>query len=136
MVEFEAFGSWEEMMDAELRARKIADSRVQDWQRKARAGEILVSQPYQDLVVFHETLDNEKIVGDYLKKYGDDYEEEGKYILDTYCFNPDEWNYRFCNNYSQVVPEGELGDIHLSIAIDKISGEEFKKLKASGFSLW
>ena len=73
---------------------------------------------------------------DNLKKYGDDYEEEGKYILDTYCFNPDEWNYRFCNNYSQVVPEGELGDIHLSIAIDKISGEEFKKLKASGFSLW
>jgi hypothetical protein len=134
MVEFEAYGSWEEMMEAELQARKIADSRVQDWQRKARAGEILVSQPYRDLIVFHEILDNEKIVGENLKKYGDDYEEEGMHVLDLYCFNTDEWNYRFCNNYSQVVPEGELGDIHLSIAIGKVHRDEFEKLKSNGFS--
>ena len=126
-------GDWDSLMEEERRARKIADSRVQDWQKNARAGEVLVSRPYSDLVCFHEILDNEKIVKDYLFKYGDDYEHEGQYILDTYCFNPDGWNYRFCRNYSAIVPDGEFGDFHISQAIGKLSAEEFKEIKDKEF---
>jgi hypothetical protein len=132
VVEFEIFGSFEEMMEAERKAREAADARVESWQLKARSGDILVSMPYEDLPVFHELLDNEKIVRENLWKYGDDYEEEGIYTLDIYN-EPHMKNYRFCRNYSEVVPEGELGDIHLSIAICKISREYFNELKERRF---
>ena len=64
MVQFEVFGSFEEMMEAEQKARERADRYVQPWQLRARSGDILVSLPYEDLPIFHELLDNEKIVKD------------------------------------------------------------------------
>lgn len=67
-------------------------------------------------------------------KYGDDYEDEAIYILDLYN-QPHMENYRFCRSYSVVVPEGEYGDIHLSIAIGKISREYFEELKSKDFML-
>ena len=120
-------------MEAERQAREAADKRVEEWQIKARAGEILLSLPYPDLPVFHEILDNENMVGENLKKYGDDYEEEGMHVLDTYCFNHQPWHYRFCRSYSMACQEGELGDVHLSVAIGKVSREDFEKLKENGF---
>jgi len=134
LVEFEIFSSFEEMMDAERKAREAADAKVLPWQLKARSGDILVSMPYEDLAVFHELLDNEKIVKKNLWKYGDSYEEEGIYTLDIYN-EPHMRNYRFCRNYSEVVPDGELGDIHLSIAIGKVSKEVFNELKEKGFRI-
>ena len=122
------------MIEAERKAREAADARVKPWHLRARAGDILVSMPYEDLVVFHELLDNEKLVKEYLWKYGDDYEDEGIYILDIYN-EPHMKNYRFCRNYSAVVPEGELGDMHLSIAICRITRERFDDLKEKGFRM-
>ena len=66
MTEFTFYESLEELFDAEEKARKAADAKAKDWQKEARAGEVLVSQPYPDLIVFHEILDNEKIVKKYL----------------------------------------------------------------------
>ena len=134
MVQFEVFGSFEEMMEAEQKARERADRYVQPWQLKARSGDILVSLPYEDLPIFHELLDNEKIVKDYLWKYGDNYEEEGFYILDLYN-KPHMKNYRFTRSFSSACPEGELGDIHLSIAIGKISREKFDEIRQNGYRL-
>ena len=44
-------------------------------------------------------------------------------------------NYRFTRSYSIVIPEGEYGDIHLSIAIGKVSRDVFDELKDSGFRM-
>lgn len=134
MVEIKFYDSWEEAMEAESKAREAADAKVRSWQQRVRAGDILVSQPYPDLVVFHEVLDIERIVGDNLKKYGEDYEPEGIWTLDIYK-EPHMKNYRFCRNYSEVVPQGELGDIHLSIVLGKIDTEVFKYLKEREFEL-
>jgi hypothetical protein len=126
------YDSFEEMMEAERKAREAADAMVQPWQLEYRAGDILVSDPGYGFPVFHEILDIEKIVKENFRKYGDDYEDEGIYLLDTYN-QPHMRNYRFTRSYSVVVPEGEYGDIHLSIAIGKISREDFEELRARGF---
>jgi hypothetical protein len=127
------FGSWDELVEQERKARERADRYVQPWHYKLRAGDIVVSDPGIGFPIFHELLDNEKIVAENFEKYGDDYEEEGQYILDLYCFGEQPWNYRFCRNYSEVVPEGELGDIHLSIAQLKICSEEFEEIREKKF---
>ena len=126
------YDSFEDMIEAEQNAREAADARVQSWQQECRAGDILVSDPGYGFPIFHEMLDNEKIVKDNLWKYGDDYEDEGIYLLDTYN-EPHMRNYRFTRSYSVVVPEGEYGDIHLSIAIGKISRDVFNELKSNDF---
>jgi hypothetical protein len=68
-------------MEQEQKARERADRYFQPWHYKVRAGDILISDSGYGFPIFHEVLDNEKIVGENLKKYGDDYEEEGLYIL-------------------------------------------------------
>ena len=128
------YDSFEEMMDAERNAREAADAFVQPWQKECRAGDILVSDPGYGFPIFHEILDNEKIVKENLWKHGDEYEEEGIYLLDTYN-QPHMQNYRFTRSYSVVVPQGECGDIHLSIAIGRISIDAFEELKDSGFRI-
>ena len=132
MVKVTFYGSFEDMMEAESKARQQADTRVTPEQKKYRAGDIVVSDPGYGFPIFHEILDIEKLVRDNLRKYGDDYEEEGSYILDIYN-EPHMKNYRFCRSYSVVVPEGELGDIHLSIAVGQVSREYFNRLKENGF---
>ena len=121
-------------MESEEKARLAADEGVQAWQKKCRAGDILVSDPGYGFPIFHEILDNEKIVKEYLWKFGDDYEDEGMEILDSYN-RPEMENYRFCRNYSVVVPRGELGDIHLSIAIGKVSKGYFNDMMEAGFRI-
>jgi hypothetical protein len=129
------FGSWDELMEQERINREAADKRIQPWHYKLRAGDVVISDPGYGFPIFHELLDNEKLVGENFKKYGDEYEGEGQYILDLYCFGEEPWNYRFCRNYSEVVTDGELGDIHLSIALGKIDKEVFEGLKGKGFDL-
>jgi len=134
LVEITFHDSLEDMFEAEEKARKAADTYVQPWQEKCRAGDILVSDPGYGFPIFHELLDNEKLVKENLWKYGDEYEDEGIYTLDIYN-ELHMKNYRFCRNYSEVVPEGELGDIHLSIAIGVVSREYFDELKENGFRI-
>ena len=56
--EFIAYDSFKEMMEAERKGRKAADARVQPWQKKCRAGDILISDPGYGFTIFHEILDN------------------------------------------------------------------------------
>ena len=132
-MDIEFFDSWQDAMKAERKAREKADARVQPWHYKLRAGDIAVSLPYPDLPVFHELLDNELLVKKNFERYGSDYESEAVYVLDLYCFNPEPWNYRFCRNYSEVVPDGELGDVHLSILLGKVTREDFEKYRRNNF---
>ncbi|MBU0515442.1 MAG: hypothetical protein KJ621_11775 [Proteobacteria bacterium] len=135
MVKVTFYDSFEEMMEAEQEARAAADVRVQPWQEKSRADEILVSDSGYDFPIFHEILDPEKIVGENLKKHGDEYEDEGIWFLDLYR-EPHMKCFRFARNYSEACPEGELGDFHLSVAFGKIRREAFEELKERGFRLY
>ena len=85
-------------MEVEEQAHKAADAMVRPWQKKCRAGDILVSDPGYGFPIFHEILDNEKIVKENLWKYGDEYEEEGIHIFDSY-------NQPNMQNYS---PKGDI----------------------------
>jgi hypothetical protein len=134
MVEVTFHDSFDDMMGEIARARDSADARVQPWQEKHRAGDILVSDPGYGFAIFHEVLDNEKLVKDNLWKYGDDYEDEGIYTLDIYT-EPHMKYFRFCNNFSVACPYGELGDFHISETIGKISREDFEYLKGNGFQI-
>jgi len=134
-VSISFYGSFEEMMEAERKAREEADARVTAEQKKYRPGDIVVSDSGYGFPIFHEILDNEKMVKENLQRYGEEYEDEGIYILDTYCFNPEPWHYRFARNYSEACPEGELGDFHISVGLGKISREYFEELKAKGFTV-
>ena len=67
IAEITFFDSWDEAIEAEAKARESADARVQHWQQKVRAGDILISDPGYGFPIFHEVLDNEKIVGDNFK---------------------------------------------------------------------
>ena len=124
MVDVTFYGSFEEMQDDLGRAMKEADARVKEEQKRYRSGDIVLSDSGYGFPIFHELLDNEKIVKENLLKYGDEYEDEGIYTLDLYN-EPHMKYYRFANNYSEACPEGELGDFHLSEGLYRIPREAF-----------
>jgi len=123
------------MLEAERKAREAADKRVTPEQMRYRIGDIVVSDSGYGFLVFHEILDIEKLVKENLAKYGDEYEEEGMYLLDSYCFTPEMRFYRFARNYSEACPEGELGDFHISIGLGTIPREVFEELKRKSFRM-
>ena len=134
MVDVTFYGSFEEMQDDLGRAMNEADARVTEEQKRYRSGDIVLSDSGYGFPIFHELLDNEKIVKENLLKYWDDYEDEGIYTLDLYN-EPHMKYYRFANNYSEACPEGELGDFHISEGLYRIPREAFEYLKEKGFRL-
>jgi hypothetical protein len=134
VVKITVHDSFEDMMNTIADARDSADARVLDFQKKYRSGDILVSDSGYGFPIFHEILDNEKLVKGNLWKYGDDYEDEGFYTLDLYN-EPHMKYFRFCNNFSEACAWGELGDYHISQTIGKISRDDFEKLKDNGFNI-
>ena len=98
---------WEELMQMEYENRTVADSNVLEWQKGIDIGDLVVSDPGYGFLIFHEILDK--------------YDE------------PEMENYRFTNSFSETSPDGELGDIHISIALRKMNRENFNEFKARGF---
>lgn len=87
-------------------ARRAADALVLGWQRQVRPGDRCLSYNHEvELFVFHEILDPLAGAVD---------EEERTYLRETYA-EPHMEHYRFTKSYSAMCPEGELGDIHVSI---------------------
>ena len=134
MTKITFYNSDEEMWADLGRAMDEADARVTEEQKRYRSGDIVLSDSGYGFPIFHELLDNEKIVRENLLKYGDEYEDEGIYTLDLYN-EPHMKYYRFANNYSEVCPEGELGDFHISEGLYRIPREAFEYLKEKDFRL-
>ena len=134
MTQVTLYDSFEEMMEDLGRAMTHADARVTDRQKKYRPGDTVVSDSGYGFPILHEVLDIEKIVKDNLWKYGDDYEEDGMDMLDTYM-EPHMRNYRFAMNYSEACPDGELGDFHVSVGLYRVPKDAFDELKKKGFVL-
>ena len=103
MVYMEFFDSVEEMFEAERKAQEAANARVQDWQREIKAGDCFrQSTPY-----------GFDIYGEVLEEY------QAEHLR----------NYRFCYCFSAACPEGERGDVHLSVIDELIDREAFEAMK-------
>jgi len=103
MVQIQTFDSFEEMQDAERKARTKADSQVQWWQARVRKGDCFKQWTEYGFYIFGEVLE--------------EYEEE--YLK----------NYRFCDCFSEGCPEGEIGDVHVSQITALISKDELEAVK-------
>jgi len=101
-MKVEFYNTFDEMMAAIEQARKAADAKVQPWQAEVKAG---------DYVILLNDL-----VGVILVEILEEYRQEHMK------------NYRFSRAYSVVVPEGELGDIHVSQVDAVIPKELFDQM--------
>ena len=108
MTKVEFFGSMEEAMQRLEEARKAADARVKPWQADARPGDCFVYFNEDDLLIFGEVLER--------------YDQHGMQ------------HYRFCRCYSVACPQGELGDVHVSVVWQFVSREEFEQARQVGWA--
>ena len=102
------------MMEDLGRAMKEADSRVKPTQAAIKPGQHFIN--YNDdlgIAIFGQILDIGRLSAN---------PEEQKYINEDYS-QPHMKYYRPTRCYSEVCPEGEIGDIHLS-EIDAITDPE------------
>ncbi len=134
MADVTFYNSFDDMMDDLGKAMKQADSRVTNEHRRYRPGDIVVSDSGYGFLIFNDLQDIEKLVGENLRKYGDDYEDEGIYTLDLYR-EPHMRYYCFSKSYSEMCPEGEYGDFHISQGLFRIPRYVFEELKKKGFRL-
>lgn len=103
------YDSLEEMYEAEEKARKAADSRTQDWQKKLESGDYFCKDSGYGFPIF----------GQVLKRH------EEKFLE----------NYRLCDCYSVAVPNGERGDVHVSTIDKKLSKDEFNSYKEKNWTI-
>lgn len=104
----QSFKSVDEMFAAIEKAQVIADANVQGWQKTLDPGSYFIREAL-GIQIFCEVL-----------PWPEDEEDEPG-------------NYRFCKCYSEMCPEGELGDVHISTAVRRITGEEFRAAKLAGW---
>jgi len=97
------FDSFEDMMEAERRARESADARVQEWQRRIRMGDCFRRLTPYGFEVFCEVLKE--------------------------CQEEHLRNYRYCECYSVACREGERGDVHVSTVASLLDRGTFEQIK-------
>ena len=108
-MKVEFFSSWEEALQRLDEARQVADARVQPWQTQLKPGDCFLQLAEQEeLLIFGE-------------------------VLETY---PEKRmrHYRFCRCYSVACPEGEMGDVHISVVLCQISREDFEQAQKNGWA--
>jgi len=101
------YDSHEEMMEALAEAMEAADRNVKEWQKAIKRGDCFRQKTEYGFDVF------------------------GKVVEDNYT---DELqHYRFCKCYSEACPEGELGDVHISVISEIIPKERFEQARDDGW---
>ena len=108
----EPFDDLEDFFEREEQAKKEAEARVREWQRRVKPGDYFYRYvPFGDSV---------------LTIYGEILEGDEPYVGDMA-------NYRFCRAYSVACPEGELGDVHISVIGGLMSREDFELARSRGW---
>jgi hypothetical protein len=115
------YSSLEEMMQAEEEAQRKAAEYIQPWQRRIKGGDILIKN-YPDFPIVCEVIDVEKEAKQLLDKGYDEIEIAS--WLDSYREHH-MGDYRLTKCYSIVVPDGEIGDSHLSEFAGHLRKEDF-----------
>jgi len=96
------YESTEEMLEDLSRAMQEADKRVKPWQAQIKKGDYFWQDTEYGFQIYGEVLKNA-------------YRE--KHLR----------NYRFCKCYSEVCPEGEMGDVHVCVIGGLLTREEFEE---------
>lgn len=118
MAQITPIGDMDEFFETTTRQREAADQRVEPWQNEMKAGDHFVR-----IVVASGRL---------LVIYG--VIEELKYEEDQELHDePHMKHFRFCRCYSVACPEGELGDVHVSVMQKKLSPTQFKAAQEMGW---
>jgi len=109
-MKVEFFDSLEEAQARLRRARKAADGKVKPWQAAIRPGDCFIADSGEEgLLVFGEVLEG--------------YTE------------PHLRHYRFCRCHSVACPEGELGDMHVSTVLCRVSRAFFDEMRQEGWQM-
>ena len=107
-MQVEFFDSLEAAQARLQQATKAADANVRPWQAAVRPGQLFIAESGEEgLLVFGEVLEA--------------YREERLR------------HYRFCRCFSQAVPEGELGDVHVSTILCVVGREFFEAMRQEGW---
>lgn len=97
----------EAWFQAEMEAQREAAKNIKPWQREIKAGDYFV-RTSGGISIYSEVLP-------------DDDEEEEEFS------RPEE--YRFTRSYSVACPQGERGDVHLSVVERVITRDEFEAFR-------
>ncbi len=108
-MEFEAFDSLEEMMARLNEQMQRADAHVRPWQARIKTGDYFRRSSGYGFDIYGDVLP----------------EEEPR--------EPRLRHYRFCNCYSVACPEGEMGDVHVSIIEVLLTKSEFSTAQEQGW---
>ena len=109
-MEVEFFDSLEEAQARLRQAMKAADGKVKPWQAAIRPGDCFIADGgEEDLVVFGEVLEG--------------YQEAHLR------------HYRFCRCFSVACQEGELGDVHVSTVLCRVSRAFFDEMRQEGWQM-
>jgi len=103
-----AYNSAEEMQEDLERTMRKADTWVKPFQAKITVGQYVLS-----------VAEGEPVWSEILETYNE----------------PRMQHYRFARAFSVFVPEGELGDIHVSQVITAVSKEDFETARANGWKI-
>jgi hypothetical protein len=100
------YDTTEEMLDSLTEAMETADDNTKEWQKAIKKGDCFWQDTEYGFQIYGEVLKNA-------------YRE--KHLK----------NYRFCKCCSEACPEGEMGDVHLSVISGLLTREDFEeKIKA------
>lgn len=98
----------EDPFEAIAAAKEEADKRILPWQAQLKKGDYFYYFSSEaEIVVWGEVLEDQ--------------------------IDPEMHGYRFCRCYSPIMPEGELGDVHVSVIHSRVSEVDFKLARATGW---
>jgi len=122
------FNSLEEMLAEIARQREAADAHVGDRGRLFRPGQRFVRlAPEFGTIIYGEILD--PIEAEREAGADEDELEFQRQLRDA----PHMVNFRFCRCWSEICPEGEFGDVHVSSMHLDITAAEFDRARDAGW---
>lgn len=136
---FSVGGSFDDVVKEIGRQRAVADESLEPWQREVKVGDHVVTFPFgAGCVSWCEVVDP-------LDDDGDDDEPEESEVdpeqaeleraeeeFAKRAYGPDS-SLRFVRGHSDACPEGELGELHLSMIARVVTAEQFEKARELGW---
>ncbi len=101
-----AADDFDEFIRQEEQARQAADAQVRPWQKHIKPGDYFVRDTPYGFDIYGEVLEPDAPYTGHME------------------------HYQFCRAYLVACPDGELGDIHVSLVAWVLRQEEFEEAKA------
>jgi hypothetical protein len=96
------YDTTEEMLDSLTDAMETADDNTKEWQKAIKKGDYYMQETEYGFNIYGKVLKNA-------------YRQKSLR------------NYRFVKAYSEACPDGEMGDVHVSVISGILSREEFEE---------